>query len=837
MTRFPALRILGLVATLLLGVVAGQAHAEPPPFAFLPPEVAPQELCPPAGAAPAGTSTNPAARGPRRVSQERLLSFLRRDIRAFTAEDADRRFDFITRLIRWQQEIDPGFDRIDAELARIALHVDAGRLAQLRAAGLVEGLRGRLDQLSPAQKARLAPYFLTGTGVDPDPAFGQALLREAALDGDPGALLAIADMADRGKPLPGWDTPVELTRRLGFQGLLGAVNPGICSRAQRLADIYLAGEVVARDPAAAYAWLVLAADLGGAEAAWRVAEAHLAGWAPQPDGAVLRHYLDLALARGYPEGLTTPETARTLRARLLGPESGAGPENGPGPFLQLGAAGEAAEPGLNAPLVDYLRRLAALPDAPGSVFVRLAAEIELGGGRWVAEAEIAQELEEAARRGDAGGMRRLAAVELRHRDDPVRLSRAISLLSAAATREGDPAAMRDLDRLFCCQLPDAPALGEADYWAGLYRAATGPLDVETGEVPGLDLSHDPEAFAAIQSRALAGNGQALALMVERAAFGPADGPALRYWAGRAQRSAKALEFLTLQEMARAGSPVTRAQALALMRRIQVHNGAASALELAVTLIAQEGRDPGEARTVIALLEEAGNRGEGAAIRLLARLAAAGRLGSMAPGLDDEAAVFARFARAIDERGDFLALTFAISHVKPEQARDYLARAVSVMECTSGEVSEMRDAVAHLGDDAAARHWGRVAEAIGGTTVQPRLGLGDRQIALFGAGAMPSAVEALARSIEEGNPAALRSLYRQFADPGSLSHDLARAAEALAALAADGDAEDREFVRHALAVAPPALRAASAARAELVPLLRETQAEGGAGENRQDIPSP
>jgi len=147
----------GLIAALTLTLTtAAPAWADTIDVAFLPPQVVPQDPCnaPPAEV-PDDLSTGASAIDPEAVL---YLEFLRRDICYLSAEGADRWFDFILTLIDWQETLDPGFADNSALLARIALHVDAGRLAELQAAGPIDQLRQRSGQMTDAQRMALAQY-------------------------------------------------------------------------------------------------------------------------------------------------------------------------------------------------------------------------------------------------------------------------------------------------------------------------------------------------------------------------------------------------------------------------------------------------------------------------------------------------------------------------------------------------------------------------------------------------------------------------------------------------------------------------------------------------------
>jgi TPR repeat protein len=818
--------------------------AQPLELAFLPPAVEPQDLC---SATPAEVPGDPGAAAGAATDEAMLfLRFLRRDIRNLAAEDADRWFDFIQTLITWQAELDPNFAGAAELLARIALHVDAGRLDALRAAGLIDQLRQGSLRMNGPEKLALAQYYLNGTGVDQDIPYAQSLIRDAAYGGTVDALLTVARMEVEGHPMPGWDAPLDLTVSLAFGGMLGQMDAGVCARAERIAREYLSGSIVARNPATAYAWHRFAADLGGAGAAWRVVEYHLGAAAPAADNAVLLKYLGLAARSGF-----QPNAAQTARLRaagslseadlaaLLGPNTVA-PEGEGRPSVarhfRLAINPDAQDLDESGPYLAYLRKLATFDTAPGWVFTRLANEVQVRQGRWKGEAETVALLETAAARGDGAGMQLLAGRLLRYRQDPAQLARAINLLTEAATTHGLTGALRDLDGLYRCQAPAAPMRREADYWAGMFRASdTAPVEIGATDLLVLDPWREPETIARIQSQALQGQPQALSQQLERVQVDALAGEdADRTWVARTQVSDKALELFAELEFTLATTPAERDLAIELFRRVYLNNGVTTALDLAVALVEHNGRDPAIAAEIVTLLTQAGNRGEGAAIRLLARLMddhrSAAQLG-IAP--QTEAETYTRFATAIEDRGDFLALMFAIPHVAPERAADYTERAVSQMTCGTKDADELGDAASILQSAAASDHWRRVGLAVEGYHVLSRLALTNRQMEAWGTRAAPDRITVLAREMAEGDGGARRSLWALTANPDLAGYDPAAAADHLLALVQGGNASDEAFVLTAYREAPPAVRAAVAARFDMGPIYRRA-AEAGRARAQLDL---
>jgi TPR repeat protein len=823
------MRGLALFLALLTLPLQAPAQGNRLDFAFLPPAVTPQDICT-TGATPddsADPDPETETTGTE-LTPELRLSFIQRDIRNYQASDAARWFDFIQRLIDWQATLDPAFAGTGEALARIALYIDAGRLDDLADIGLIDAVRQGPVRLTNAQRLAIAQYYLTGTGVPQDRDLAFSLMREAAYGGNPDALLAIARFILDGQEVPGWDAPLDMTVSLAFGGMLGQMNADVCARAERIAQFYLSGDIVAPNPDIARDWFRFAADLGGATAAWRMVEYHLDAPAPAKDNAEMLAYLRLAVERGVTVSALdasrlreTPGVETAELQRILGFNHSAD-QGRTRPSLshhfQLSAFTVTQDVAAESPYLQYLRELVAIEGAPGDAFTRLAQEIMLREGRWAAETQAMALLEEAAFRGDPDGMMLLARMLLRYRDDPRQLDRAINLNLAALDRHGATAAMDELDAIARCQAPDAPRMEEAAYWAQRYAASqTAAVTISPGDLLVLDPFKDPETIAQIQAQALDGLPASLAAQTQRVQVDPvASDTAHRLWASRITRSAKALEVFADLEYTLATNPAERDLAIELFRRVYLNNGVTTALDLSVALVEDSGRDPAVAAEIVDYLTRAGNRGEGAAIRLLARLTA---------DRQSEAEVHAQFAEAIETRGDFNALTFAIPHVDAARAEDYLDRAVSLMTCGSKNVGEMADAHAILGQADMVQHWTSIGLAIEGGHVLAKLSISDRQMAFFDAGPAPSARDVAERARAEGAAMASLTLFDMTADPGLPGYDPAAAAGHLIDLLAVAGQETQALAafRHA----PEPVRAAVEARIDMGPILLSAANRGDA----------
>jgi len=796
-------------------------------LAFLPPAITPQDICT-TGATPDDSAETETDSSSTDLTPELRLSFIQRDIRNYQASDAVRWFDVISMLINWQAELDPAFAGTGEALARIALYVDAGRLAELSDLGLIDTVRQGPVRLNNAQRLAIAQYYLTGTGVRQDRDLAFSLMREAAYGGNPDALLAIAKLIQVGQEIPGWDAPLDMTVSLAFGGMLGQLNADVCARAERIAQFYLAGDIVAPNPDIARDWYRFAADLGGATAAWRMVEFHLDASADRKDNSEMLAYLRLAVERGITvsaldatrlresPGVETAELQRILGFNHSADTARTRPSLSH--HFQLAANPVTDEVAPESPYLQYLRELVRRDGAPGDAFTRLAQEIMLREGRWAAETQAMALLEEATRRGDPDGMMLLARMHLRYRDNPTKLTRAINLNLEALDRFGATGAMSELDAIYRCQAGDALLIDQARYWAARYTASQHePVTISPTDLLTLDPFKDPETIAQIQSEALGGVPSSLAAFTERVQADPlATDSSHRLWANRISRSAKALETFADLEYNLATNPVERELAIELFRRVYLNNGATTALDLSVALVEDSGRDPAIAAEIVDYLTRAGNRGEGAAIRLLSRLTA---------NHQTESEVYARFAKVIEERGDFNALTFAIPHVDEARAEDYIDRAVSLMTCGSKNIGELADAHAIMGQPDMVHHWAMIGLAVDGGHVLAKLSISDRQMDFFDTGAAPSALEVAERARAEGAALASLTLFNLTADPGLPSYNPTDAAALLIDLLSAPGQESQAL--SAFRRAGDAVRAAVEARIDMRPILLAAANRGDA----------
>lgn len=816
-----------IAASLIAGLPALEgAQARTLDLAFMPPEIEPGNICTPTREPVEDDLTVDGLDD--ELTDRQRIRYLRRDIARLQAQDPEHWFDFINALITQLALFDERFAGIDEIVARIELHIDAGMNEELRDSNLVAQLRQREAEMTSAQRLMLAQFYLNGIGVDQDVAYAKQLITDTAYSGNPNALLSIARFELDGSPVEGWDAPLDLTVTMAFGGLLGRMNENVCNRADQIARQYLNGDVVSTNYDVAYAWYEFSAKLGSAEGAWRLVEFHLSARAPEKDNRKMLEYLKLAVERGITvddtqlaqiksAGDVSEEELRRILGYNYSEDTG---RNRPSitPYLQLSVNIDGDHADEDSPYLDYLRELTALPEAPGWIFTTLAKETLTRVGRWKGEAEAIALLEIAVDRQDPEGMELLAKVLTRYRDDPAQVDRVISLLTEAVERHGWMTAMNELDGLYRCKLNDAPRMREASAWGRAYDAAEHQsFPVTATDLLVLDRYKEPRHTAMIQTQALEGRSQSTADFAQLVQVDPmAPDSKKQLWAARMNRSDQSLEAFAELEFELATNPAERRLAVELFRRIYLNNGVTTALDLAIALVEHDARDRGVADEIIELLTKAANRGEGAAIRLISRLQ--GREGRMAED------VYRQFAEEIENRGDFLALMFAIPFIPQERLDDYIDRAVSEMVCGTKDADEIGDAYTLRGDAMMSHHWRNIGLHFDYGHTLSKLRISDPQMDQWRKGRAADERDTYARLVADGNLLAHRDLFRLTANPDLETFDPGAAAGHLFALV-NQDGTDPGWILTNYRNADEAVQAAIEARFDVGNLYQKSIESG------------
>lgn len=743
-------------------------------LSFLPPDLPPGNVCNASAEEVEDDETREGggSGGFPELDDGERLQFLIRDIRDLTREGADQWFDHIVVLIDKRLKLDPGFSEYDAAFAKINLHLNAGRLDARWLNDLIVVLRARLDELGSNNQVQLARYYLTGIGVEPDPEFAFQIFVAQAYRGNSAALFEILSILQRGEQVEGWTLGIERTAELAFGGLVGQFNRGLCARAERMAREYLDGEYLKPNPDLAFAWRKFAADMGGADAAWRVVEYHLNATAPVKDNEELLHYLNQAVAFGFNVGVEELEQLKeadaSLEAEIRGilgynfNRSGRDRRRSATPYLDLQVNRFTDGITTDSEYLQYLREIASLPTAPPPTITALAQEILLRHGRWKASDNAIQLLKSAASTGYHDAMMLLAELQLQYRDKPELISQSEQLYLDLVDVHGNAAAMKALDGYYRCQSTTAPMLTEADYWLQNYKNTDSEaVSISATDVAKISVLSHPEISAKLQSFGLRRHPISSANFLQVLQSDPfVSDAALRFWARRVGRSDQALEAFVKQQYEYAITPSERDSAGELFRRAFLDVGPSLTLDLAVNLIELSGNLPQAANEIRELLLSAGNRGEGAAIRLLHRL-----------DQRDGKEVYQQFKDVIEARGDFLAMMFAAPFVDSETFDRYMARAISIMSCRTKDIAEIADAYTARGFDQAAAHWLRIGLTLEGGHVLSRLGISNLQMRDFDSGAAPTLPATTKIS-------SLKQAYLRAADPDAESYEPTEAANYL-----------------------------------------------------------
>ncbi|MEJ6402665.1 tetratricopeptide repeat protein [Yoonia sp. 2307UL14-13] len=703
-----------LKATLAVGMTLNPlvvlAQEERIALEFRPPDLAPSAICIP------------------RESDEDTVAFwsgwdggalpdisiplIKRDISRLQNIDGRAWFDTIDALITRIAEADPSFAGNNALLARIGAMEAAGDFEGIAAQQLVAQLAAEADELSPRLKNALSRFYREGIGVPRDAERANQLLLEAGHSGNADALLTLSKMALDGNAPQGWDVPTDLAVTMAFGALVGELNPTICDRTARIAREFHNGDVVARNVQLAHDWFRFTADLGDANAAWKVVEYHMEAEGFEKNNAVLVEYLQqasdaglpfaqIALGRLYETGsLVERDLDRTLA--LYRDAASVGGRPGLTRLTLFLETHANTYPDLDDERFEALKALAALDDAPAWAFTRLAQDTLDREGRWAGEFEAIALLEKAVDLGDMDAMSKLAQILISQRDDPENFERAVDLLSHTVSAFGGVTPTKHLHAAFMCQAIDSPRLAEATHWRAIEASTdSANIEISANQLIALNAEDDPLTVATIQSQALYGRPKSLASYLKFLEFYDRATPEMRaFWEEYSGQYSQVLQALAKLELELAQSPLERLAAIDLLRKEYRNSGTPAALALAEALLSYDSTIEESSDEVRRLLNEPAQAGEGAAIRLIASL-----------DINDPTGrdTFEQFADIIDANGDFDALVFAIPFLEPDARSAYLSRAVGVMPCDYKNVMTMSDLALALGDKDEALRWMDIAK--------------------------------------------------------------------------------------------------------------------------------
>ena len=240
------------------------------------------------------------------------------------------------------------------------------------------------------------------------------------------------------------------------------------------------------------------------------------------------------------------------------------------------------------------------------------------------------------------------------------------------------------------------------------------------------------------------------------------------------------------------------------------------IDLAELMLEQ---DP-SANTAAALevVEPLAANGVGAAMRMLPALDA--------KSFPDLKAVYTKYAKVIEARGDFDAVALALPFQADLGRRDdYLHRATTATDCSFDEVKALADAMGQLGDQAAFQKWVDVAEFLSENDSWRLVQLGDL-LRLYGGETMQTAELAFyQRGYDGGNTTAIHRLLDIYGTVGAPQFSAAKAADLYVALVERSQPKDISRALARLAAASQPIQDSAYARLD-VPKLYRTAAEAG-----------
>lgn len=783
------------------------AAAKPVDVTFLPPDIPAQEICLP---------KKPDADVVVRWSDwdgapltEGDPDDILRDARRLRDLGASRNFDLVGRIIDAVAAM-KGVKVPDLTIDRISLYLSAGRIPQLREAKLIDKLEANGAVLAPKALNLLGNIYLDGTLGTKDTTKGLGYLVRAATGGNADALLRLAALNVAGQQVEGWTLDPKLATTMAFGALVGKLDPEICDRIGRIAREYTKGEVVTQNFGIAERWLRLAADLGDGSSAWKVAQLHLESENLVKDNATLVKYLKLAAERDvagaqvelgklYEFGTLLEEDA-TAAAGWYARAADAGNRNA---LFRLATMYErnATDPEAVASYKSALTRLSQLPQPPAWAFSKLADLTLREKGRWSGEEEARALLEKAVSLGDSDAAQELAVILLRHRDDKGVFERATELLSYAVETGGKIDAMTELRQAYLCRAPEGVELRLAGYWQNAENAAGNSTRFMTpDDVAALDAEGEPLELARLQTHALYGRPNSVAYYLDYLERNGASPEMLTFWKARIDPVPETVDAVARFSLSVAPTQAEAEKSLAALKLANAAGLARAPVDLADVLLNYYPNDPDKRKEAISYLEEAASEGNGDAILRLLPIFQENGLGA-----ED---LFARYANAIEARGDADALIFAanVTHDVTKR-RDYLYRAASVVDCTFENTIKLAGAFIATSDDAETDHWLQVSLQLAGNDGWRHVAVGDRYMALGGEKRAKVAIGLYEHGVELGDDTAVGRLVKIYADPDGQDYAPTKAIAMFKRMVETAKVEDLAKIRTKIDKAPTAVRTA------------------------------
>jgi len=776
----------------------------------------------------------------------RDIALIRRDLRLLRQNDPERWFDTIEAANDRLLEVVDSYDETNRLLDRLDLLVAAGRMAELAESGLVDRVLEIAPSGTTSAKRTAADLLFEGTGVERDQDRAIDLWRQAAYAGDGASLLRMVELSYE-RDLDDWDIAPDVAVTMALGDLLGDLDPRLCDRVNRIAAVFLDGEAVAPDPDLAEDWYRFAADLGGHNAAWNLAEMHREAIEVEKDNDLMMQSLRQAA------GFDLPYAMLQLAAIL---ERGALAERDLAEARALyEEAADFGDPTARIRLVNLARdradgpegrdRLAAAldrmidaPDTPGWAYVQRGDLVMVEDGRW-AGADRAAELYRTAVEIDpslSAAQMRLAGLMLRETETEQDLLDVVSTLRNAVYVDGQTEPMQDLQAIFRCRSAVAPVPSEAEYWTRMESfAGDTTVEVDPGRLDELTVEDDPMTLARLQSQAVNMRSRSLANFHEVLPGGASD--AMR----RMTREAGGALFVAEAKLALNRGDVGAAEDR-LGRAIDA--GEPGARAQLVSLLADTKDLDGDRRArLVTLARDLAAEGNGAAIRTLIEI-----------GETDPDAAWQRYSDAIARNGDVDALLFALPYLESaSRTEEYRNRIRSTIDCTTSKALQYARVLQGIGADDAVGQWIDVAEAVSGGDGWERVAIGDAMRELGGGEADEARALALYRAAADGGySVGLRRLLslRQDGEIEMSADETARMSIRLLRIA---DTEDIPVILNFLEYSDPQVRRIvnaeidrralyaeaagngnAVAQLELARIVRDSDAEGDTSDRYADL---
>lgn len=805
---FPLSRTQGrFLGTLLLGAALSipAASAAPVAVTFLPPDIPAQDVCVAKKADPdvvarwnAWDGTSVPEGDPNQVLT---------DARRLRDLNPTGNFELVDKMLAIVAKM-PAPKVPDTSIDRINLYLKAGRIPQLRQTGILDQMEASEASLAPKALNLLATLYLDGIVVKKDKAKGLGFLTRAAMGGNADALLRLASTNLAGEKVEGWDLDPKLAVTMAFGALVGKLDPEICDRVGRIAREYSKGEVVQQDHTIAEKWMRLAADLGDASAAWKVAQLHLESELIVKNNDILLKYLKLASDRGV--AAAEVELGKLYEAGALLPldmgkaeelyteASKTGSRNA---LFRLATMLE-EQPGDTAGRYKAtLTQLTSLPQPPGWAFSKLADVVLAEKGRWAGEKEAQALLERGVQLEDADSAQELASILLRHRDEPGIFERATELLGFAVTYAGKIDPMTDLRQAYLCRAPKGADMRLASFWQRTEDAAGNSTVFMTPEdVDGLDIEAKPLELARLQTHALYGRPNSVAYYLDYLKKNGASQDIIDFWQSRVDPVPATIDAVARFSVMASPTPEAIEATLEALKKANAAGLPRAPVDLATALLDYFPNDADKRNEAIAYLEQAAANGNGAAIlRLLPMMQEQGI------GPDK---LFEQYAQAIEDRGDADALIFAAGVTgDAAKKRDYLYRAASVVDCTFQNTVKLAGAFVATADDAETEHWLQVSLRLAGDDGWRQVAIGDRYMAMGGPERAKTAIALYEKGVELGDDTAVSRLVKIYSDPDSQDYAPTKAVAMFKRMIDDAPVAKLAELREKVQKAPTAIRTA------------------------------